>query len=69
MFSEWLCFLLNLLYSTFGESDDNKTNPRNYFSCFGNNDFSINFDKKKIGNRNNEDHIKNMNENQNKLEM
>ena len=44
-FNENFYDTLNLLFSTFGESTKKKTNPRNYFACFGNNNFIINFNK------------------------
>ena len=47
LFNQRFYDILNLLISTFGKSDKNKTNPRNYFACFGNNcNFTLNFNRK-----------------------
>ena len=45
LFNNYFYDLLNILYSTF-EKIDEKKGPRNYFSCFGNNNFIINFNRK-----------------------
>ena len=47
LFNQRFFDTLNLLFSTFGKSDKIKTNPRNYFACFGNNcNFTLEFNKK-----------------------
>ena len=46
IFNDYFYDLLNFLYYTFGKTEKNKKNPRNYFACFGNNNFTINFNKK-----------------------
>ena len=46
LFNDYFYDLLNFLYYTFGKIEKNKKNPRNYFACFGNNNFTLNFDKK-----------------------
>ena len=44
-FNEYFYYSLALLYSSF-EDEDKNDNPRNYFSCFGNSNFTVNFDQK-----------------------
>ena len=48
LFNEHFYDLLNLLNSTLVIAKKNEENPRNYFSCFGNNSFTLNFTKKKF---------------------
>ena len=45
LFNDYFYDLLNFLYNTFGNIEKNKKNPRNYFACFGNNNFTIDFNK------------------------
>ena len=48
LFNEYFYDLLFLLNSTFVTTKKNEENPRNYFSCFGNNSFTLNFNEKKF---------------------
>ena len=48
LFNEHFYDLLNLLNSTLVIAKKNEENPRNYFSCFGNNSFTLNFTKKNL---------------------
>ena len=48
-FNNYFNDLLNILYATFGDDDEkkkNKINPRNYYSCSGDNNFTVFFTKK-----------------------
>ena len=46
LFNDYYYDLLNILHSTFQNIHKNKTNPRNYFACCGNNNFTLDFSKK-----------------------
>ena len=43
--NDYFSSLLELLNSTFSKIEKEKTLPSNYFSCFGNNSFNLNFNK------------------------
>ena len=45
LFNDYFFDLLNLLYSTFENINKNKMQPRNYFACSGNCNFSLNFNQ------------------------
>ena len=47
-FNNYYYDLLNLLFSIFDDTNENKNKdePKNYYSCFGNNNFTVNFNKK-----------------------
>ena len=47
-FNNYYYDLLNLLFSIFDDTNGNtnKDEPKNYYSCFGNNNFTVNFNKK-----------------------
>ena len=48
-FNNYFNDLLNILYATFGDDDEKKKtkiNPRNYYSCSGDNNFTVFFSKK-----------------------
>ena len=47
-FNDYFYDLLQLLFSTFSDKGKSKIKPRKYFICFGNNNFTVNFDKKKF---------------------